>query len=104
MKKLTRNVLLGMSLTMTAFAGSAYAAQGGQNDGVTTRADVEARSAAMFARMDVNKDGKIDKADREARQSRSFRPARHRQERPVVARGVQRAAPASRSRVRRCRR
>lgn len=37
-------------------------------DGVITRAEAQASAAAMFARMDVNKDGKIDSADREARQ------------------------------------
>ncbi len=67
MKKLTRNVLLGMSLTALTFAGTAYAQQAGRGDAATTRAEVEARSAAMFARMDVNKDGKVDQADRQAR-------------------------------------
>jgi Ca2+-binding EF-hand superfamily protein len=72
MKKMTRNVLLGMSLTATAFAGAAYAKEVAGGDGVTTRAEVEARSAAMFERMDVNKDGKLDQADREARRAAQF--------------------------------
>jgi len=72
MKKLTRNIVLGMSLSAMAVAGSAYAAQGTQGDGVTTRAEVEQRSAAMFARMDVNKDGKLDAADRAARRAAQF--------------------------------
>lgn len=42
-------------------------ARGQQGMGETTRAQVEQRSKAMFARMDVNKDGKIDAADRAAR-------------------------------------
>lgn len=71
MKKLTRNVLLGMSLTALTFAGTAYAQQAGRSDAATTRAEVEARSAAMFARMDVNKDGKVDQADRQARRAAS---------------------------------
>ena len=33
-----------------------------------TRSEVEQRSAEAFARMDANKDGKLDQADREARQ------------------------------------
>lgn len=37
-------------------------------DGVVTRAEVEANVAQRFARMDINKDGKVDKADREAAQ------------------------------------
>lgn len=32
-----------------------------------TRAEAEARAEAMFARLDVNRDGKLDRADREAR-------------------------------------
>lgn len=71
MKKLTRNVLLGMSLSAMAFAGSAYAEQG-KGDRVTKRTEVETRSVAMFTRMDVNKDGKIDQADRAARRAAHF--------------------------------
>lgn len=72
MKKLTRNVLIGMSLSATAIAGTAYAEQASRGDGVQTRAEAQSRSAAMFARMDANKDGKIDQADREARRSAIF--------------------------------
>ncbi|WP_200844705.1 MULTISPECIES: EF-hand domain-containing protein [unclassified Novosphingobium] len=40
-------------------------------DGVVTRAEAQAAAAAMFAKLDVNKDGKIDQADRElARQQK----------------------------------
>lgn len=72
MNKLTRNALLGLSLTATAFAGTAYAEKASRGDGVTTRAEAQTRSAAMFARMDANKDGKIDQGDREARRSAMF--------------------------------
>jgi hypothetical protein len=36
-------------------------------DGVTTRAEAQARAERLFARFDVNRDGRIDRADREAR-------------------------------------
>ena len=39
----------------------------GDRDAVQTRADVQTRAAEMFAKMDVNKDGKLDAADRAAR-------------------------------------
>ncbi|MDK2761303.1 MAG: hypothetical protein KYX64_08075 [Sphingopyxis sp.] len=38
-------------------------------DGVLTRAAAQTNAAQMFARMDVNKDGKIDAADRAARRA-----------------------------------
>lgn len=34
-------------------------------DGIVTRAEAQARATQMFARLDVNKDGKLDQADRE---------------------------------------
>lgn len=37
-----------------------------------TKAEAQARAAEMFARMDVNKDGKLDQADRAARESEHF--------------------------------
>jgi len=70
-----RNIglLAGISATTLALAGGAYAAQGRgmhpkidtNGDGVITRAEAEAGATAMFARLDVNKDGKLDKSDRE---------------------------------------
>jgi Ca2+-binding EF-hand superfamily protein len=56
--------------------GVAYAQAEGTpapNRAPLTRADIEQRSAARFARMDVNQDGKLDRADREAR--RGIAPA-----------------------------
>ena len=49
---------------------------GGDRNTVQTRADAEAKAAQMFARMDANKDGKLDAADRSAqhaeRQAKMF--------------------------------
>lgn len=69
-----RKLALGLSLTAMTVAGSAYAEQAmdKKGDEVMTRSAVQEHSAAMFARMDVNKDGKLDKADREARQKMRF--------------------------------
>ncbi|TCM16993.1 EF hand domain-containing protein [Novosphingobium sp. PhB165] len=38
-------------------------------DGTVTRAEAQAAAEAAFARLDVNKDGKIDQADRDARRA-----------------------------------
>lgn len=76
MNKLTRNVLLGLSLATTALAGTAFAEQTMRGEGdcgrMQTRAEVQTRSVAIFARMDANKDGKLDPADREARRNQMF--------------------------------
>jgi hypothetical protein len=73
MKKLTtRHLAVGLTLAATAITGTAYAEQAMRGDGVTTRAEVETRSAARFARMDANRDGKLDQADREARRNMMF--------------------------------
>jgi hypothetical protein len=49
---------------------------GGDRNAVQTRAEVQARAAEMFAKLDVNKDGRLDAADRAARhaerQARKF--------------------------------
>ena len=78
MKISMKKVALGLSAGALALGGFAYA-QGGpgrhgpmmdaDGDGVVTRAEAQASAAAMFTRMDVNKDGKIDAADREARRT-----------------------------------
>jgi hypothetical protein len=68
-----RNLALGLTLGAAAIAGTAYAEQAMRGaGGVMTRAEVESHSAAMFARMDANKDGKLDRADREARRNMMF--------------------------------
>lgn len=67
---------IGLSLAALAVAGTAMAEQvwgpGHQRDATVTRADALARSAQMFDRLDVNKDGKLDPADREAMKAAMF--------------------------------
>ena len=66
MKKLA----LGLSLAALSIGGVAYAAHhdGPYADGdrTVTRAEAKAHAAEMFAKMDVNKDGRIDQSDRTA--------------------------------------
>jgi hypothetical protein len=64
---------LGVAGLAALLATPALAQRGGERpnpdangDGIVTRAEVDADVAKRFARMDVNKDGKVDKADREA--------------------------------------
>jgi Ca2+-binding EF-hand superfamily protein len=71
-----RKVSLAISAAALAFGGIAYAQMpmdhpkiDSNGDGVITRAEAQAGAAAMFARLDVNKDGKLDKSDREARRA-----------------------------------
>ena len=73
MKKLT----IGLSLAALTLAGGALAApdgtlRGGGAARTTTRADAQTRAVAIFDRMDVNRDGKLDAADRAARESQMF--------------------------------
>lgn len=76
MKKLTaRKLALGLALGATAIGGAAYAEQAHGNrdaDRIVTRADAQKHAEARFARMDANKDGKLDQADREARRNLAF--------------------------------
>ena len=67
-----RKITLGLSLAATTLAGAAYAEQAAQGDGVTTRAEAQAKAQARFTRMDANKDGKLDQADRAARRAAMF--------------------------------
>lgn len=71
----TTLVLATVTLAAGATAALAQPAPGAQRPDRTapiTRADAEARAAAMFARMDANKDGKLDQADRAAREGERF--------------------------------
>lgn len=69
-----KKIALTAAASMAALiAIPALAQPGGQRpnpdsngDGIITRAEVNADVAKRFARMDVNKDGKLNKADREA--------------------------------------
>jgi len=55
------------TLAAALVAVPVLAAPGGADrDAVQTRADAQAKAAQMFARMDANKDGKLDAADRAA--------------------------------------
>jgi len=72
--KLKKQISFAMSLIALAGAGTAFAAQGQvkpgmdqDGNGVITRAEAQSRATALFARMDVNHDGKIDQADRALR-------------------------------------
>jgi Ca2+-binding EF-hand superfamily protein len=69
--------LLGLSLLALGIAGTAYAAEampGGDplGDKTVTKAEFLAKGAEMFARMDVNHDGKLDLADRAAHEGQMF--------------------------------
>ncbi|WP_275226851.1 EF-hand domain-containing protein [Novosphingobium album (ex Liu et al. 2023)] len=63
--------MIGLPIAALAMAGGAYAQQSTRPDadgnGTLTRAEMQTHAAAMFTRMDANKDGKLDKADRTAR-------------------------------------
>lgn len=65
MKKLT----LGLTVAAIALAGTAYAAPGDGNrkmdrNAVVTSAEMQARAASRFDKLDVNHDGKLDQTDR----------------------------------------
>ncbi|QVM84969.1 EF-hand domain-containing protein [Novosphingobium decolorationis] len=75
-----KTIALGLTAASLALGGAAYAQDDAprgprhammdaDKDGIVTRAEAQAAAEAMFTRMDVNKDGKIDAADREARQT-----------------------------------
>lgn len=59
-----------LTLGAALVAVPVLAAPGGTDGNATqTRAEAQARAADMFARMDANKDGKLDAADRAARRA-----------------------------------
>jgi hypothetical protein len=66
-----KSLTLGLSVAALALGGMACAQApdrpriNANGDGVVTRAEAQAAAAQLFAKLDVNKDGKIDKADRE---------------------------------------
>jgi Ca2+-binding EF-hand superfamily protein len=71
MRKKTFTLSLGAAAAALVASGIAIA-QPGPPTGDMTRADVETRTAAAFARMDANDDGVLNEADREARQAAMF--------------------------------
>lgn len=63
--------MIFLTLGAAMVAAPVFAAPGGKmgdadGNGVLTRAEAQAHATERFARMDANKDGKIDAADREA--------------------------------------
>ena len=56
-----------IALTLTSVTFAATVATDRMGDKTVTRAEAEARAREVFARLDVNHDGKLDKADREGR-------------------------------------
>src|SRR3546814_9719494 len=75
MKTVMKKLTLGLSVAALSIGGIAYAQQNApakpfmdaDKDGVITRAEAKTAAEAMFAKLDVNKAGKIDQADRDAR-------------------------------------
>lgn len=68
-----KKVSLAMSAAALAIGGLAYAQMpegrpqiDADGDGTITRAEKQAGATAMFARLDLNKDGKLDQTDRDA--------------------------------------
>ncbi len=72
-----KKYLIGISALALGLAGAAYAADempGGDplGDKTVTKAEFLAKGTAMFDKMDVNHDGKLDQADRGAHESEMF--------------------------------
>ncbi len=66
-KKISLLTLGAALLAVPVLAAPGGAAKGdADGNGVLTRAEAQASAAQMFARMDANKDGKLDVADRNA--------------------------------------
>lgn len=70
-----RKQLLMISAAILGLAGTAVAAQTAVSiiDKPVTRAEAESKAKEHFAKIDVNKDGKLDTADREARKAEHFK-------------------------------
>jgi hypothetical protein len=69
--------LIGLSLLALGLAGGAYAAETMPDgdplgDKTVTKAEFQAKGAAMFDKMDANHDGKLDAADRAAHEGQMF--------------------------------
>ena len=72
-----KKTVLAIALLTTGLAGAAIAqapAPGSDpmGDKTVTKAEAQAKAAEMFAKMDVNKDGKLDQADRAAHRTEMF--------------------------------
>lgn len=71
-RTLSLTALACAALSTGALAQPAPGGQRPERSAPTTRAEAQARAAEMFARMDANKDGKLDQADRAAREGERF--------------------------------
>lgn len=69
MKKITLLTLGAALIAVPALAAPGGKMGDADGNGVLTRTEVQANTAQMFAKMDANKDGKIDATDRAARQA-----------------------------------
>lgn len=72
-----KNIILGLALATAGIAGVAVAqapAAGADPLGgkTVTRAEAGTRAADMFAKLDLNRDGKLDQADKAARHGQMF--------------------------------
>ena len=72
-----KKTLIGLSALALGIAGAAYAQDampGGDplGDKTATKAEFTAKGAAMFDKLDVNHDGKLDAADRSAHEGQMF--------------------------------
>ncbi len=67
-----RKLTLSIAAATLATAGVAFAAPGMAGKPDMTRAQVEAKAAEHFAKMDLNSDGMLNAADREARRAKMF--------------------------------
>lgn len=75
MKKFTlaaTAAVLAMGATALYAAAPDAAGKGRHGDRTVTWADAQTKSAAMWTKLDVNKDGKIDAADRAAKAAQKF--------------------------------
>ncbi len=69
-KKMTVLTLGAALLAVPVLAAPGIGGKGdADGNGAVTRADAQAHAAQMFAKMDANKDGRIDTADRAAQQA-----------------------------------
>ena len=72
-----KKTLIGLSALALGLAGAAYAQDGMPGgdplgDKTMTKAEFQAKGAAMFDKLDVNHDGKLDAADRAAHEGQMF--------------------------------
>jgi hypothetical protein len=67
-----RKLTLSIGAAVLATAGVALAAPAIAQHAEMTRAQVEAKAAERFAKMDLNNDGLLNAADREARRAKAF--------------------------------